>query len=280
MTDSPARWEGRTAEEWRDSLALPAVRVYWEVGSTNAVARAWAEAGAPAGALVLADAQTAGRGRSGRGWWSPPGLALYASVVLRPAAGGACAEPGVVPLRVGLALADALEATYGLDARLKWPNDVQAPDGRKLAGVLCEGALAGSAATFVVAGLGVNVARPPRWPDELGGSAASVEEALGRSVRRAALLRPLAEALARLATAPVEPLSGTELARMAARDALAGRLVRIDGGAPVRARGVDASGALRVVGGPAGDALVRAGTVRVAGPHEAIERENQEAAET
>lgn len=264
---SPPRWEGRTGEEWRAALGLPAVRVFEALGSTNDAAREWAEAGAPAGALVVADAQTAGRGRAGRAWWSPPGAGLYASVVLRPRpATSGRTDVGVVSLRVGLALAAALRQAYGLDARVKWPNDVLAPGGRKIAGVLCEAALAGPQPDFIVAGIGVNLALPGNAPPpEVAGSATSVAAALGVDVERAAVLPPLAARLAELASAPLAPLSAAELARLGELDALAGRPVRVDGGPVVFARGVDASGALRV-GGEGGEvALVRTGTVRIAG---------------
>lgn len=263
---SEPRWEGRTAREWLARLPLPAVRIFDTLRSTNDVAREWADAGAPAGALVLADAQSAGRGRGGRAWWSPAGVGLYASVVLRPErAVAGDVDAGVVSLRVGLALAGALRSAYGLDARVKWPNDLLAPRGGKLAGVLCESALAGSNPAYVVAGMGVNVGHPDALPPELRDSATSVAAVLGHAVERAALLAPLAAELAALAAAPVAPLSAEELARVGRLDALAGRLVRVDRGPPVRARGVDPSGALRVaslVGG--GETLVRTGTVRIA----------------
>lgn len=129
---------------WRE------IRVVAETGSTNADLLAEARAGAAEGLVLAAGAQTAGRGRQGRPWLSPPGAALTFSVLLRPR-GVPPARLGWLPLLAGVAVAAALAAAAGLDARLKWPNDVLA-DGAKLAGILAE---AGSGAIVVGAGLNV-----------------------------------------------------------------------------------------------------------------------------
>jgi BirA family transcriptional regulator, biotin operon repressor / biotin---[acetyl-CoA-carboxylase] ligase len=127
-------------------------------GSTNDDARAMALAGAPEGAVVLASEQRTGRGRLGREWASPPGGA-YASIVLRPTV--ETPDAMVLPLVVGLGAARGLEA-LGADVRLKWPNDVLVPDGRKLAGVLLEGLSEGWRVAWIVAGIGLNVRCAPR----------------------------------------------------------------------------------------------------------------------
>ena len=126
-----------------------------ETASTNDDARALARGGAAEGTVVLASRQTAGRGRLGRTWTSPQGGA-YLSAVLRPAV--APSEVAPLSLVVGLGLARGLEL-LGVDARLKWPNDVQL-SGRKLAGVLLEMAAEADRVDWVVAGIGLNV-RPP-----------------------------------------------------------------------------------------------------------------------
>src|SRR3954469_11442378 len=115
------------------------------VGSTNARARELAEQGAPHGTLVTASEQTAGRGRQGRSWVTPPGSAIAASVILR-------SFDELLPLRAGLAVADLA----GDSARVKWPNDVWL-EGRKVAGILAEARNGG----WVVLGIGVNVALDP-----------------------------------------------------------------------------------------------------------------------
>jgi len=132
-------------------------------GSTNDDARALARAGAPEGAAVLASRQTAGRGRLGREWVSPEGGA-YVSAVLRP--GIAPAHVGSLGLAIGLGIARGLAAAFGVDASLKWPNDVQL-SGRKLAGILLEMAAETDRVDWVVAGVGVNVHRSAGIPDEV-----------------------------------------------------------------------------------------------------------------
>jgi BirA family transcriptional regulator, biotin operon repressor / biotin---[acetyl-CoA-carboxylase] ligase len=195
-----------------------------ETASTNAKARELALAGAPAGTLVTASAQTAGRGRQGRVWSSPAGQALLLSVVLREL-------PELLPLRAGLAVADLA----GERARVKWPNDVLL-DGRKVAGVLVEGR---PQEGWAVLGIGVNAALElAELPDELRATAGT----LGLAPRE--LPRALADLLAaleaRLAEAP-EPV----LAALRERDALAGRPVRWEGGSGTGA-GIGDDGALRV----------------------------------
>jgi BirA family biotin operon repressor/biotin-[acetyl-CoA-carboxylase] ligase len=128
---------------WRE------VRVVEETGSTNADLLAEARSGAAEGLVLVAEAQTAGRGRMGRRWISAPRRALTFSVLLRPAVPAGLL--GWLPLLAGVAVASALERTAGVDTRLKWPNDVLADDA-KIAGILAE--RWGSA---VVVGTGINV---------------------------------------------------------------------------------------------------------------------------
>lgn len=137
-----------------------------ETGSTNDDARALARSGAAEGSVVLASAQTAGRGRLGRTWESPRGGA-YFSAVLRPSVAPAQVAP--LSLVVGLGIARGL-ATLGADARLKWPNDVLL-EGGKVAGVLLEMTAEADAVEWVVAGVGLNVTRPA--PDTSGSERAA-----------------------------------------------------------------------------------------------------------
>jgi len=172
-----------------DRLAGP-LRGYRSLESTQIAARAWAVHGAPEGAVVLADYQTAGRGQHGRSWTAPPGTALLFSVVLRPPL--PVARWPEIPLATGCAVAESVETAGPVSARLKWPNDVVV-DGRKVAGVLAEG-VAGEL-PLVVLGIGVNVSqRETDWPSHLAGGARSLA-ALGAPVSREMLLRAI---LARL----------------------------------------------------------------------------------
>jgi BirA family biotin operon repressor/biotin-[acetyl-CoA-carboxylase] ligase len=129
---------------WRE------VRVVTETGSTNADLLAVAREGAREGVVLVAEAQTAGRGRMGRRWTSPPRAGLTFSVLLRPY-GIPAALLGWVPLLTGTAVAAAIKAVAAVDTSLKWPNDVLA-GGAKLGGILAE--RSGSA---VVVGIGINV---------------------------------------------------------------------------------------------------------------------------
>jgi BirA family biotin operon repressor/biotin-[acetyl-CoA-carboxylase] ligase len=135
---------------WRE------VRVVGETGSTNADLLAQAGAGAAEGVVLVAEAQTAARGRLGRRWTSPPRAALTFSVLLRPR-GVPPARLGWVPLLAGVAAASAVRAVTGVEAALKWPNDVLA-DGGKLGGILAE-----RSGPAVVVGIGINV-----WQDRAG----------------------------------------------------------------------------------------------------------------
>jgi BirA family biotin operon repressor/biotin-[acetyl-CoA-carboxylase] ligase len=148
-------------------------RYLGRVGSTQDILRAWAEAGAPEGALVLAEVQERGRGRRGRPWESRPGESLTFSLLLRPAL--PLSALSLLPLLAGLALFEAV----GLGG-LKWPNDLLAPDGRKLAGVLLEAKAEGEEVAYALLGVGVNVA----WAPE---GAASLQE-FGPYSRREVLL--------------------------------------------------------------------------------------------
>lgn len=154
------------------------------VGSTNDVAAALAGDGAPHGTVVVADEQTAGRGRHGNRWFSPPGTGLYVSVLLRTV------SSPVLTLAAGVAVAEALGRTAGLAAMLEWPNDVVVEDSgrrRKVAGILAEASTVGDRVDRVVVGIGVNL-RDGAWPPELASRAGSVEGLSGRPVDAAALL--------------------------------------------------------------------------------------------
>ena len=125
-----------------------------ETASTNDVAREWALAGAPDGALVVAARQTSGRGRRERTWDSPAGTGLYASFVLRP--DWPAEQAPNLAIVAGMAAFRALEKAGVRDLRVKWPNDVLASD-RKICGVLVEPRLGGDRIEFAVVGIGINV---------------------------------------------------------------------------------------------------------------------------
>jgi len=159
-----------------------------ETTSTNTVALDAGAAGEPEGYVVVADHQTAGRGRMGRTWVAAPGTALLVSILLRPPAASAHLSVSAV----ACAAAAACERVAGVSPALKWPNDLVAGD-RKLAGVLAE--TAGNVACVVV-GLGLNVHVPPDRPVSLAGLAVDLDELAGRRVARAEVLDALLMELA------------------------------------------------------------------------------------
>jgi BirA family biotin operon repressor/biotin-[acetyl-CoA-carboxylase] ligase len=164
-----------------------------EVESTNDVALSLAATGAPDGTAVLADTQTAGRGRRGRAWHSPPASGLYLSVVLE--AGELLPALSVVTLAAGVAAAEAVRAASGLPVELKWPNDlVIGRPWRKLGGILCESSGAGGQLEAIVVGIGINL-RPAAFPPEVAAIATSIEAELGRAADRSVLVVELLAAL-------------------------------------------------------------------------------------
>jgi BirA family biotin operon repressor/biotin-[acetyl-CoA-carboxylase] ligase len=160
------------------------------VASTQEVVRMAAREGAAEGLAVVAGQQTAGKGRAGRSWWSPPSGGLYLSLLLRPKLPGDLVAWTVMALSLGAA--EAIEQVCGLHVEIKWPNDLQY-QGRKLAGVLAEGAFTGQRLDYVIAGIGLNVTVDFTDQPELAQSAISLHQAAGRPLDPAELLAALLE---------------------------------------------------------------------------------------
>ncbi len=198
-----------------------AVRCLPSVGSTNDVAAGWAAEGAPEGAVVLAEEQTRGRGRQGRSWTSPRGGGLWLSVVLRPAIPR---EDAAYLTALGaLAVAEAIRRETGLEAGIRWPNDVLLGE-RKVAGVLAEIRDFPAA----VLGIGLDVDLPAgALPADVAARATSLAREAGRPVARLplvrALLRALDEGYGRLLSGDRAPIE----AAWRARSAVLGRTVRV-----------------------------------------------------
>ena len=168
---------------------LGPIRRLAEVDSTNRYALDAARAGEAAGLVVVADHQTAGRGRLGRTWEAPAGASLLVSVLLRPDL-----RPDAVHLltmAAGLAMADAVEAVAGFAPTLKWPNDLLAGS-RKLAGMLTEAEVVDGAVRAVVVGIGVNV-QWQEFPPEIAETATACNLVAGHDVSRDALLDAFVE---------------------------------------------------------------------------------------
>ena len=168
------------------------VRWHRSLGSTMDGAAALAGTGAARGLVVGADEQTAGRGRRGRVWVSPPGAGLYFSYVARPTVHANRSLP-LLTLAAGVAVCDGIRAAVGLAPELKWPNDVLI-DWRKLAGILAEGQAVGSSGQAVVIGVGLNL-RPSAALHDATARVTSLEGELGRGVERALVLAEVLVAL-------------------------------------------------------------------------------------
>jgi BirA family biotin operon repressor/biotin-[acetyl-CoA-carboxylase] ligase len=182
---------------------------FTETASTNDVAESLAEHGAPEGATVVASAQSAGRGRFGRSWFSPLGAGLYVSVVCRDQAAAA-----LLTLAGGVAVADGIRSATGLPVEIKWPNDIVvadrgAPGRRKLAGILAEASTGADGLQYVILGFGINL-RPAAYPPDLVDRATSIETELGRAADSglvlAETLAVLGSSFERLRSGDVNPV--------------------------------------------------------------------------
>ena len=168
-----------------------------EVTSTNDLAAAAAERGEPEGTTFVAGAQTAGRGRLGRTWFSPPGAGLYISTIVRRRA----LAPWIT-LAGGVAVAEGIRGATGLPVQIKWPNDIVAVGGRgftarrKIAGILAEASSAAEGVQHVVLGIGINLG-PAAYPPELADRAGSIEGELGRPVEGGPVLAQVLAGLSR-----------------------------------------------------------------------------------
>ena len=189
------------------------IHMHERLDSTNREAMAMAQAGAGHGTLLLADAQTAGKGRMARTWFSPPGLNIYASVIIRVPM-----EPSRMavwlswlPLMAALGVAEAIETIADARVAVKWPTDLLIGE-RKLAGILCESGTSPGVGAFQVIGMGINVnGMRTDFPEELQESATSIRQETGGLVDRnrlvAQLLTGLESRMKELLSAGREPLA-------------------------------------------------------------------------
>jgi BirA family biotin operon repressor/biotin-[acetyl-CoA-carboxylase] ligase len=209
---SALRREGYQIEAKRASgyqlIAVPAHLTAWEIqaglgteqfgvkihafshcDSTNAVAFRLALNSAQEGEVVVAESQTAGKGRMGRQWESPPGVNIYLSIILRPPF-----PPNKMPLitlMTAVACAEAINEVTGLLPAIKWPNDLLL-NGKKLGGILTEADMEMDRINFVIVGIGINVNMPrSSFPPAIRDTATSLREALGRETSRIALIQAL-----------------------------------------------------------------------------------------
>jgi BirA family biotin operon repressor/biotin-[acetyl-CoA-carboxylase] ligase len=239
------------------------IEYFEHTDSTNTVARQLAAEGAVEGTVVIAEAQSKGRGRLGRTWVSPPLRNLYVSIVLRPPI--AVVEAAQLTLVAGLATAEAV-SEWAPSATIKWPNDVVI-DGRKIAGILTEMEADEGRVRFVILGIGVNLnAAAEDFPDELRDKATALCAAAGRFIDRTAFAERLLSCIEDRYTlflargfAAIRPL-------WERRSCLTGRSVQIDGGGQRCAgvvTGISDDGALLVRDAAGSEVRVVAGDVTV-----------------
>jgi BirA family biotin operon repressor/biotin-[acetyl-CoA-carboxylase] ligase len=254
----------------RESIAANTVwlarEVVWfaEIDSTNREALALAAQGAGHGTAVIAEAQTAGRGRLGRAFFSPPHANLYVSFVLRPR--GDPVTLGTLPLAAGVALAESVAAELGDTARveLKWPNDVLV-DGLKVSGILLERASATESALILGIGVNLNV-DPASFPADFRARASSLSARAGRRIDRARFAAALFERLESVLDLHAAGGFAALRPRFDALFRMAGRRVRVaDAAERIRegvVLGVGADGSLRL-GTYEGEERLLAGDVTV-----------------
>lgn len=237
------------------------LKYYERVGSTNDVILDMAEQAAPHGTVCLADAQSAGRGRRGYGWFSPPGCGIWTSVLLRPRLSIVRTPP--LTLCAAAALAPVLEAAAGASVEIKWPNDLLM-GGRKIAGILAESRVVTGEEPVIVIGMGINVNHTrEQFPVELSTSATSLRIESGRPVSREALFLAVLDAFESaygnyLASGPASLLAEVDVR-------LAWRGLTVETDSPARQAGrvsrIDEEGGLvldRLDGGPV---VIRSGSI-------------------
>jgi BirA family biotin operon repressor/biotin-[acetyl-CoA-carboxylase] ligase len=246
-------------------LPLGDVRYFDSIGSTNTEALAWATSDARDLSLVIADEQTAGRGRLDRKWFTPSGAALAFSLIIRPTAEEKTFLSRMVGL-AALAVVDSLQ-TRGLVAQIKWPNDVLL-NGRKAAGILVESIWSGEEVDCLVIGIGINILRSAVPSAELlQFPATSLEESMGPDVQRQEILHDILAGIIAL-----RPHIGTDSFIKSWDKVLAfrGERVRVEEGAgnvmTGKLLGLESDGSLRLSDEQGNSITVRFGDVRLR-PH-------------
>ncbi|MBI4299892.1 MAG: biotin--[acetyl-CoA-carboxylase] ligase [Chloroflexi bacterium] len=166
---------------------------YASIASTQPEAQHMARLGATEGTMVIADVQTAGRGRFDREWITQPGSGLAFSLVLRPYAW----ELPQINMAVSLAIVKGVEASAGLEPTIKWPNDILIR-GKKVCGILIDSETEGASLAHVIVGIGINVNFDPSIHPEIANIATSLSKELGREVSRVKVLQAILKEMERL----------------------------------------------------------------------------------
>lgn len=213
-------WEGRSAGAWARRLSVATPEFHARIGSTSDRARELAAAGCALPAVVVADRQRRGRGRRGRRWESDTPHGLWFTMARK----GWAAGTETLPLRVGLAVARALETIApGVRVEIKWPNDLLV-GGRKIGGVLCE-----RPPGVVLVGIGLNLNHPPEELPDTAPPATSLRQECGCEVARGRVLAGVADALGAVWARCGPRIPASELEALNARSPLGGRPLSVSG---------------------------------------------------
>ncbi|MBR5301207.1 MAG: biotin--[Clostridia bacterium] len=214
---------------------------FHETDSTNRQARLLAREGMPHGTLVIADTQRAGRGRRGRGWISPAGEGVFMSLIVRPDVHPS--RVAKMSLTLSLAVARAIERETGLNARIKWPNDIVI-GGRKVCGLLLEMDATENKVESIVAGVGINVHQTV-FDEEIAHTASSLDLLKGKRVSRSTIVRAFLEEFERAAALDDTQMMNTYRERSATIGQRV-QVIALDGTYTGMAKGISDSGSLLV----------------------------------
>ena len=182
---------GKISKDIQTQWAGRSIAFFEEIDSTNMMAGALAEQGAPAGTLVLAECQTVGKGRRGRQWFSPAGTGIWMTLLLRP--GLPAEQISAITLVAALSVGRAVRHVTGLETGIKWPNDVLCR-GKKLCGILLEMGGNTEKLDYIVVGMGIN-ANHSEYPEELRDIATSVKLEIGQTADRCRLIARILDEL-------------------------------------------------------------------------------------
>ncbi len=234
-----------------------------QVTSTNDVILEMAEQGAPHGTVCLADEQTAGRGRRGYGWFSPPGCGIWTSILLRP--GLPAARTPALTLCAAAAAARALEAAANVPLEIKWPNDLLIRN-RKVAGILAETRVTAGDEPVVVVGMGINVNHTrDLFPEDISESATSLRIESGGPVSRQDLFPAILASFESAYEGYLASGPASMLAEVNARLAWRGRTVEAESpaGTSGRVSRIDEEGGLVLDRQDGGPLAIRSGSIKL-----------------
>lgn len=237
---------------------------YSETGSTNDEAFALGLAGAPEGAVIVADSQSMGKGRLQRSWYSPAGSNIYTSVILRPQIEPSGASR--IPIMAGVAVAEVLDKYAPGKIRLKWPNDILVHE-KKVCGILSQARISAGKIDFIVLGIGINVNISRSWlAKEIRDTATSLTIETDRDISRQELIISLYENLGKWYKQLLQNGFAPIKEKWLALTPMVGRIVQVkskDETIEGEATGIDDDGSLILLAGKDKEIKVSAGDATI-----------------